>query len=156
MSTRRSGIAGLLLFAVSLLAHEAARAGEPAGVPGLAIDGYSPVSYFTKGVAEQGSADHAVQTADGMTYYLASAEQAALFRANPEKYRPRYRYCPFGLVYGKKLPLDPTNFRIVAGHLLLFHRSAEQGDGLAAWKNEQLTDSELLQRADGAYRLLTL
>ena len=54
-----------------------------------AIGGYSPVSYFTKGIAEQGQVEFAVMY-DGSTYLLASAEQVNLFNDNPTKYRPKY------------------------------------------------------------------
>ena len=54
-----------------------------------AIEGYSPVSYFTKGIAEKGSPDYQV-TNNGQVYYLVSAEQVDLFNANPEKYKPKF------------------------------------------------------------------
>lgn len=154
MPIKSPSLTGLMLWA-ALLASHAVYAEQHIGDARLAIEGYSPVSYFTKGIAEPGSPEFAVHTKDGMTYYLASAEQVTLFAADPDKYQPRYKICPYSLIYGKKLPLDPTNFQIVGGHLLLFHRSEEQGDGLAAWKNEKLTDAELLEKADGAYRLLS-
>jgi len=65
-----------------------------------AIGGYSPVSYFTKDIAERGSAEFAVEH-EGNTYYLASAEQVELFTENPAKYRPRYTVCPYSLTLGE-------------------------------------------------------
>ena len=117
-----------------------------------AIGGYSPVSYFTAGQPEVGSAEFAVEH-DGNTYYLTSAEQVELFAQNPDKYRPRYEACPYSLTLGERKPLDPTNFQIVGGYLLLFHRS-DMMDGLAAFKDSGLTDQELIERADKEYVLL--
>lgn len=114
--------------------------------PGPAIGGYSPVSYFTENEAQLGNSEYAVEH-DGLIYYLTSAQQVELFEANPEKYRPRYQSCPYSLAYGMILPLDPTNFRIVGDNLLLFHRSEEK-DGLVEWERSELTEKELLRRAD--------
>ncbi len=117
-----------------------------------AIGGYSPVSYFTVGQPEEGSSDFAVEH-DGNTYFLTSAEQVELFAQNPDKYRPRYEVCPFSLTLGEKKPLDPTNFQILGGHLLLFHKS-DMMDGLAAFRESGLTEEELIERADKQYVLL--
>ena len=58
----------------------------------IAVQGYSPVSYFEKGIAEMGSPEFAV-THDGTTYYLTSAEQAEkLFRAGVPVEEARERY----------------------------------------------------------------
>ena len=118
-----------------------------------AIEGYSPVSYFTEGAAEKGSPEYAVEH-DGAVYFLTSREQMALFEQDPEKYRPRHKACPYSLAYGMVLPLDPTNFKIVGGSLLLFHRSEEK-DALLEWNESELSEAELLRRADANVFLIT-
>lgn len=120
-------------------------------VHSASIGGYSPVSYFTKGQAERGLEKYAVAH-KGMVYYLASEEQVSLFNENPDKYRPRYSVCPFSLTEGKKRALDPTNFKVVGDHLLLFHKS-KGIDGLSGWGQSELTDKELIERADKEYVL---
>jgi YHS domain-containing protein len=111
-----------------------------------AIEGYSPVSYFTKNTAEKGSPDYQV-TNNGQVYYLVSAEQVDLFNANPEKYKPRFAaFCPYSLALGKRVPIDPTIFKIVAGNLLLFHKT-EDINGLTLWNNAD-NEAELLDRAN--------
>lgn len=117
------------------------------------IDGYSPVSYFTENKAERGKPEFSV-THKGKLYYLTSAEQIEIFNQNPDKYRPRYDICPYSLTLGKKVPIDPTNFKVVADTLLLFHKS-DLVDGRALWNNnkEGLTDQELIERADKKYTL---
>lgn len=117
-----------------------------------AIGGYSPVSYFTKNIAEQGSADFAVEHR-GTTYYLSSEEQVELFAGNPEMYRPRYQVCPYSLTLGGAVPLDPTNFKIVGGSLLLFHKT-EESDGLKLWDDSPVDEQTLLELADKEYILL--
>ena len=116
------------------------------------IAGYSPVSYFTEGKAEKGSAEFAVAH-DGLVFYLTSQEQVELFNENPSRYRPRYSVCPFSLTTGKRRALDPTNFKVVGDTLLLFHKSAG-ADGLAGWSSSRLTDEELIARADKQFVLL--
>ncbi|MCH9698651.1 MAG: hypothetical protein K0U68_11155 [Gammaproteobacteria bacterium] len=116
------------------------------------IDGYSPVSYFTANKAERGNPEFSV-THNGKLYYLTSAQQVQIFNQNPDKYRPRYDVCPYSLSLGKKVPLDPTNFKVVADTLLLFHKS-EGVDGLELWNNSALSDQELIERADKQYKIL--
>lgn len=101
----------------------------------IAIDGYSPVSYFEKGIAERGSAEHAVAH-DGKTYHLASASQAEMFAADPNKYLPAHDgACAFGATKGETFPVDPTNFKIVDGRLLLFLKNDEV-DARELWEKE--------------------
>lgn len=111
-----------------------------------AIGGYSPVSYFTENKAERGSPEFAVEH-DGSVYYLTSDSQVDLFNENPDKYRPRHKTCPYSLALGMVLPLDPTNFKVIGDHLLLFHRSDEK-DALLEWNESELSVEELLRRAD--------
>ena len=117
-----------------------------------AIDGYSPVSYFTVGTPEKGSEQFSVEYG-GKTYFLTNAEQVDLFKQNPDKYRPRYETCPYSLTLGQQKPLDPTNFQILGGYLLLFHKS-DMMDGLAAFKESGLSEAQLIERADKQYVLL--
>lgn len=154
-SMPRSGwSAGLLASVIVLIFTTHTAYGAPAEEPFLG--GYSPVSYFTEGKAEVGSKEFAVTGDDGRLYYLTSQVQVDLFKDNPGKYRPRYDICPYSLVHtGGKLPLDPTNFKVIGGQLLIFHQSKEFGDGLAGWESSELSDEELLKLADGQYRLLT-
>ncbi len=116
------------------------------------IGGYSPVSYFTEQRAELGKAEFAVSH-QGRVYYLTSAEQVEVFNTNPDRYQPRYNRCSYSLISGKKMALDPTSFKVVGDTLLLFHQS-EGVDGLAAWNNSGLTDSELMSRADKQFVLV--
>ena len=99
------------------------------------LGGYSPVSYFEKGRAELGKPEHAVEH-DNKLYHLASSEQAQAFRADPNRYLPAHGgVCAYGVTVGKTFPVDPTNFKIVAGRLLLFLKNDEV-DARELWENE--------------------
>ena len=130
------------LFSSSVLAQNAGTLGAAP-----AIGGYSPVSYFTKNKAELGSPEFAVEH-DGTVYYLASQEQVEIFEKNPNKYRPRHQSCSYSLAFGKILPLDPTNFKIVGDNLLLFHLSDDE-NGLQLWNDSKISEDELMRRAEG-------
>ncbi len=135
----------LIVLAVPMVSFGQQKVTEPH------IGGYSPVSYFTENRAERGRREFAVQHL-GRTYWLTSEEQVALFKQDPDKYRPQYDVCPYSLALGKKLPLDPENFRIIGGLLLLFHKS-EESDGLRAFEQSGISEEELLRRADASYTL---
>lgn len=111
---------------------------------GLALEGYSPVSYFTEGRAVAGKPQHAT-TFNDVTYYFASADQRKAFDRDPEKYIPAFGgWCAFGMAIQDKFPVDPTNFKIVDGRLLLFLRN--QGiDALQLWN--QGDDAEQMSKA---------
>ena len=101
----------------------------------IAIDGYSPVSYFENGQAEVGSPNHAV-THDCKTYHLTSADQEEMFRANPEKYVPVCDgWCAYGMSVGYQFSVDPESFKIVGGRLLLFLKNDEV-DARELWEIE--------------------
>jgi YHS domain-containing protein len=89
----------------------------------LALEGYDPVSYFTSGAAK-GKAELTSQYR-GVTYQFASAENRKLFAADPEKYLPTYGgWCATGLgKAGKKIEIDPTNYKVSNGRLFLFYKS---------------------------------
>ena len=117
-----------------------------------AIGGYSPVAYFTEGQALKGLEEFSV-VHKGKHYFLRNTTEVELFKSSPDKFVPRYELCPYSLALGQTLPIDPTNFQIIGGHLLLFHKS-ENMDGLASFQSSELSDEELLERADKQFTLL--
>ncbi len=121
--------------------------------PALAIEGYSPVSYFTKNKAEKGDSRFSV-THNNKVYYLASEEQVALFKSNPKKYTPKFgQNCAFSLTLGRRMSIDPTNFKVLGDFLLLYHRS-EEVNGLSQW-NQDKDEKKLLVEAQKQFTLLT-
>lgn len=110
---------------------------------GVAIEGYSPVSYFA-GRAERGSALFAVEH-NGVTYHLTGEDQVAAFRKEPAKYEPAFGgWCAFGMSVNDKFPVDPTCFQIVDGRLFLFLRNAGI-DARELWNGG--VEKELLAKA---------
>jgi len=100
-----------------------------------AIGGYSPVSYFEKGQAEPGIPEFHAEH-EGKTYSFTSAAQVTTFQANPNKYAPAFGgQCAYGHSVEKEFPVDPTNFKIEGGKLLLFLKNAEV-DARALWEKE--------------------
>lgn len=96
---------------------------------GVALQGYSPVSYFD-GEAERGSALFAVEHA-GVTYHLTDAAQVRRFQRTPDRYVPAFGgWCAFGMAIEDKFPIDPTCFEIVGDRVYLFLRN----DGIDARK----------------------
>lgn len=144
-------IASLMMLAAMLLgvAHPAT-AGD--SEPPLAIGGYSPVSYFEAGEPERGSPQYSL-VYNQRRYQFTDRAQLERFRADPERFEPLFPdHCPYNLSLGRQAAIDPENFKIVEGHLLLFHRSEEM-DGLEAWERDPRSESELLERARGHYTL---
>ncbi|MCA9288325.1 MAG: hypothetical protein KDA05_07065 [Phycisphaerales bacterium] len=121
--------------------HSRSRAytgGRNVPASGIALEGYSPVSYFTAGRAERGDARFAVEY-NGVTYHLTSAEQVEMFKANPNRYEPQCGgWCAFGMSVEDKFPVDPTQFQIVDDRLYLF------------LNNDQINAAELWAQGDKA------
>jgi len=86
---------------------------------GVGIKGYDPVAYFTDNKAVKG--DPAIKsTANGVTYYFASAEHQATFDANPSKYEPQFGgFCGWAVSQGYTASIDPNAFQIIDGRLVL-------------------------------------
>jgi YHS domain-containing protein len=83
------------------------------------LKGYDAVAYFTTGKPTAGSAKFTAEHG-GATYQFASAANLEAFQANPANYVPQYGgFCAMGAALGKKLDVDPTQFKIVEGKLYL-------------------------------------
>lgn len=116
---------------------------------GVALQGFSPVSYFTKGRAEPGDPRFQVEQ-NGAIYYLTSPEQVEQFKRDPVRYEPAYGgWCAFGMAIQDKFPIDPTKFKIVNGKLLLFLNN-EKVDALALWKKGD--EAEYVGKADAHWK----
>lgn len=95
-----------------------ARGLSAAGAP-LALHGYDPVAYFTKGVPTRGS-DKITHIYNGAAYRFASEANQALFKADPAHYAPQFGgYCAFGVSVGKKFDGDPQLWTIRNDRLYL-------------------------------------
>lgn len=109
----------LVTMTLLLTSVTASRAGEFFEPNGVAIRGYDPVAYFTRGTPMQGVPEfHAVF--QGSTFYFASAAHLDVFLANPEKFAPQYGgFCAYGTAKGYKASIDPAAFTVVGEKLYL-------------------------------------
>jgi YHS domain-containing protein len=86
----------------------------------VALSGYDPVSYFTAGRPEKGSAEYSA-TFDDATYWFKNAEHRALFVADPDRYAPQFAgYCAINVSRGVKQEADPEAWVIADGRLYVF------------------------------------
>ncbi len=105
---------------------------------GVALEGYCPVAYFAVDKAVRGQPEYAT-TYNGVTYWFVSADAKKAFDANPAKYLPAYGgWCAFGMSVEDKFPVDPTNFKIVDGRLMVFLKN-KNVDARALWNQGKET-----------------
>ncbi len=109
------GIIGLLLLLPLAYAEKSPLFATGDG----AIRGHDPVAYFTEGKPTKGSNDYTFEW-KGEKFRFASAENLALFKANPEKYAPQYGgYCAYAVSEGYTASTVPEAWTIVDGKLYL-------------------------------------
>ena len=86
---------------------------------GLALQGYDPVGYFTQNKAVPGD-EKLTSSLHGATYRFATAENKALFDADPAKYEPQFGgFCGYAVSKGYTAKIDPEAFIIQDGRLIL-------------------------------------
>jgi YHS domain-containing protein len=86
---------------------------------GFALKGYAPVAYFTVGQPTKGVDEYTYRW-QGVTYRFASADNLQRFKADPEKYVPRYGgYCAYAMSLDRIADIDPYRWAIVGGKLYL-------------------------------------
>lgn len=116
---------------------------------GVALAGYSPVSYVDENAAVRGTPEHRVEHR-GVTYYLTDDAQVARFTADPSRYEPAFGgWCAFGMSIDKQFNPNPESFEIVDGRLLMFLDDGET-DAHALWN--QGSTEEHLSRADAGWQ----
>jgi YHS domain-containing protein len=125
VSRRLLLIGGMAAVAGGALRSAPLRAETPGRT---AIQGYDPVSYFTPGRPEQGSAAFCYPY-DATNYLFTSDKHRKLFAANPARYAPLYRgYCVTGVSKGVKFDGDPQQWTIRNGKLLVFGNAAAKAE----------------------------
>lgn len=128
---KRSALAGSLAIAITLggataiisapgfAYDEASTASINIDQQGIILQGYDAVAYFTKGAPVLGSEQFSARY-EGSTYLFASAANRDAFRADPARYAPQFGgFCAMGAALGKKLDVDPSQFKVVDGKLYL-------------------------------------
>ena len=91
---------------------------------------------------------------DSQVCHFTSDDERARFEADPDRYVPIFgAFCAYNLTLGRTTSIDPTDYKIVGGQLLLFHRSVGN-EALAKWEADPAPEEERLRRARGQFRLL--
>lgn len=86
-------------------------------VPGVALAGIDPVSYFTDGEPRPGRSDMTI-THSGATWHFATEQTREVFRADPVRFAPQFGgYCAYAVAGGSIAPGDPRFWQIVDGRL---------------------------------------
>jgi len=117
---------------------------------GVAMEGYCPVCYLAANKAAKGNPDIAYEH-NGITYWFVSEPVRDTFIANPEKYIPAYGgWCAVGVAMGQRFPVDPTNFKIVDGRVMLFLKNGKV-DATSIWDKNA---AENLKKADANWEKL--
>ncbi len=122
MPTRRSFVLTATAAASAIaLTPRAAFAAEPRAfeTAGVAINGYDPVAYFTEGKPVEGDPSITSDWLDAKVQF-ATAENKAMFDADPEKYAPKYGgFCAYAVSKGYTASTDPDAWSIYQGRLYL-------------------------------------
>lgn len=120
-------LAGASFFAVCPAMAQSSTAKIFTGiVSGTAVGGYDPVAYFQQGEPVKGNPEISLEHM-GANWRFASAENKALFEANPEQYAPQYGgHCAFAAAKGYLAKGDPEAWHIENGKLYLNYNKQVQ------------------------------
>jgi hypothetical protein len=139
----------LMLLTAPLMADHADKH-QNVGGDRLAIQGYDPVSYTMPSGPQKGDAKLTAEHR-GAIYRFVSAAHRDQFAASPDKYAPAFGgWCATAMADGRKVEIDPKNFKIVNGRLMLFYRSFF-ANALKDWNADE---AKLLPKADAAWSKL--
>lgn len=133
--TPHARLAGCVFLLASLLFVSTATAQDDGPVytgllNDLALGGYDPVAFFSDAKPTKGSKKYAFEHR-GASWRFASAENLALFEADPSKYSPQYGgHCAWAMASGKKAPGKAPHWKIVEGKLYLNYSKSVQADWL--------------------------
>ena len=87
---------------------------------GVALHGHDAVAYVTDGAVVEGTNAFTAQHG-GATYWFASAAHKTAFEADPEHFAPRFGgYCAFAAAQNRLSDVEPDQWKVQDGHLLLF------------------------------------
>lgn len=116
----------------------------------LALKGYDPVSYHTQDKPAKGKGDITLEYA-GDVFRFADEDSREKFKADPARYAPAYGgWCAYALADdGSLVDIDPTNYKIVDGRLMLFYKGW-YGDALKKWN--QKDEQTQVEAADKAWK----
>jgi len=114
----------------------------------VALKGFDPVAYFEGGKARPGKQEQTSRYR-GIAYRFESEKNQRKFADNPEKYLPAYGgWCATAMAEGRKVDVDPENFKVTDGRLFLFYKGW-LGDARKDWDKDE---KNLAVRANDQWR----
>ena len=129
LTRRRFLTASALALPGAALLTTPAFAAKPSvfATEGVAINGYDPVAYFT--MSKPVSGDPAITSDwEGAKVQFASAENKAMYDADPEKFAPKYGgYCAYAVSKGGTATTDPNAWTVHDGRLYLNFSTTVRG-----------------------------
>jgi hypothetical protein len=112
----------------------------------VAIEGYDAVAYHTAGRPMQGDPSISHEWHDAI-WLFASADNRALFMADPDRYAPQFGgFCSGAMSKGIVATIDPQEWVIVDGQLFLGGRPGAV-DYVRTGQQERLADAAANYRA---------
>ncbi|KIN71662.1 YHS domain-containing (seleno)protein [Sulfitobacter guttiformis] len=118
-------------FMIPLSRLHAATARVAVNDQGVAIDGYDTTAYWQSGAAQPGISAHVAEWR-GALWHFATAAEAAMFAAAPERFAPQFGgFCTRAMSFRKVVNADPQIWRIYNNKLYLFAQpvGGEKFDG---------------------------
>lgn len=106
-----------------------------------ALDGYDAVAYFTESKPVAGKPEFRAEW-QGARWYFASAENLAVFHADPARYAPQYGgYCAYAVGSGYTAKSDPLAWHVENGKLYLNFDSSVREQWMAK-RSELITSAD--------------
>ena len=129
MITRRTFLAASAVLPAASFMATPALAAKPSvyATDGIAINGYDPVAYFTMSKPVAGDMAHASDW-EGAKMLFSSAENKAMFDADPEKFAPKYGgYCAYAVSKGGTATTSPDAWTVFEDRLYLNFNTTVRG-----------------------------
>lgn len=134
----------ILLFQSVLIAQDFSTGRINVDEYGTAIHGYDPVEYHLTSRAIRGDSTITFDY-NGATFYFRNVVNKKIFQTLPERYSPAFGgFCAYGLAFDEsdskskrgRYKVDPTNFSLYSGKLLLFCPENEE-PSKRNWNNNE-------------------
>jgi len=124
MSNLKNAAASVVFsFLAAVVAVQPVMAGEAKMINtepnNVAIKGYDPVAYFTKGQPMKGNPE-VTYSWNGAQWHFATATHRDMFAGSPERYAPQFGgFCSMALTRGEIKTIDPEAWKVIDGKLYL-------------------------------------
>lgn len=141
-----------IILAIALVSGLSFAGSIFANKDGVVLNGYDLVSYHTDYQALQGDAKISA-TYEGQSYWFTSKANKETFEKSPAKFLPAYDgFCAYAVAeMDKKVPVDPTVFKIVDGKLMFFYKGPFNGKDINTVIPWNANEKELTKKANKSW-----